>query len=44
MRLAVVVLAPSALATCSSTREGAVNFTGFNAGVTGAATSRPAPR
>jgi hypothetical protein len=44
MRLVVVVLALSVLAACSSTRDGAANFTGFNAGVTGAATSPSAPR
>jgi hypothetical protein len=37
MRLVLVLLAMSGLAACSSTRDGAANFTGFTAGVTGAA-------
>jgi hypothetical protein len=49
MRLVLVLLAMSALAACSSTRDGTANFTGFTAGVTGAAAlpeakSAPPPR
>jgi hypothetical protein len=44
MRLAVIVLALCAVAACSSTREGGANFTGFSAGVTGAAAPPALPR
>ena len=37
MRVAFVLFAASALAACSTAREGTANFTGFTAGVTGAA-------
>jgi hypothetical protein len=37
MRLALVLLAVAALGACSIAREGTANFTGFTAGVTGAA-------